>query len=41
VFLDPNTSAYLKDVSNTSDAWDEDMAGRMWLMTEQGLAEFK
>jgi hypothetical protein len=41
VHLDPNTSAYLKDVSNTSDAWDEDMAGRMWLMTDQGLAEFK
>lgn len=41
VNLDPNTSAYLKDVTNTSDAWDEDMAGRMWLMTEQGLAEFK
>ena len=41
VYLQPNTSAYLKDVTNSSDAWDEDMAGRMWLMTEQGLAEFK
>ncbi len=41
VYLDPTTVPYLDDVANTEDIWDGEMGGRTWLMTEQGLAEFK
>ena len=41
VFLDATTVPYLDDVANTEDIWDGHMGGKTWLMTEQGLAEFK
>ncbi len=41
VFLDATTVPYLDDVSNTEDIWDGHMGGKTWLMTDQGLAEFK
>lgn len=41
VYLDPTTVPYLDDVANTDGVWDGHMGGKTWLMTEQGLAEFK
>jgi len=41
VYLDPTTVPYLDDVANIENVWDGHMGGKTWLMTEQGLAEFK
>jgi phage shock protein PspC (stress-responsive transcriptional regulator) len=41
VFLDATTVPYLDDVANVENIWDGHMGGKTWLMTEQGLAEFK
>jgi phage shock protein PspC (stress-responsive transcriptional regulator) len=41
VYLDPTTVPYLDDVANIENIWDGHMGGKTWLMTDQGLAEFK
>jgi hypothetical protein len=37
VYLDESCSDYLDDVDNLQNEYDPRMAGKLWLMTEEGL----
>jgi len=38
VYLDESTRDIIYDVKNTSNTWDNDMLGKTWTMTENGLS---
>jgi hypothetical protein len=38
VYLNPKMASIIDDIENTENMWDEDMVGKTWMMTADGLA---
>lgn len=37
IYLNKNMKNIIYDIDNVTDTWDEDMVGRRWVMTQEGL----
>ena len=37
IYFDESVKYVLNDIDNTSNTWEGDMVGRLWIMTERGL----
>jgi ligand-binding sensor domain-containing protein len=41
VYIDSSMHNLIYDIENVQNMWDEDMIGKKWIMTSEGLSHYK